>query len=456
MCVSSSKGQSISGSLAWKLFERFGAQIVQMLVSIVIARILEPTEYGSVAMLAIFINLATVFVESGLSSALIQKADAGNADQSAVFFYSMGMAVLLYIVLFFASPFVAAFYGMPQLESLLRVLALVLFPGAFNSLQISILSKRMQFKSQAKCSLLSVTVAGAAGILFALFGYGAWALVIYQLGNKILTSILLHYYLRWRPSLNFSISATFDLFRFGVRILGANLVDTLYHNLESLIIGKKFSAATLAFCDKGKMFPLVLIDNVDGAIQSVMYPSYALRQDDMPGLQKMLLKTISASTYLVYPLMIGLACAAEPLVWLILGEKWMGAVPFLEIYCVISALALLMTASFLFNSPFSILIAALIGEIVGTLLSAMPLQATIGVSLLQQFKACFNNLCMALVMGLFVYALTKAELAYPVMLLAQIVVGICVYAFESIVFKNCNYQFMKGAIFGVIKGRRSN
>ena len=122
MCVSSSKGQSISGSLAWKLFERFGAQIVQMLVSIVIARILEPTEYGSVAMLAIFINLATVFVESGLSSALIQKADAGNADQSAVFFYSMGMAVLLYIVLFFASPFVAAFYGMPQLESLLRVL----------------------------------------------------------------------------------------------------------------------------------------------------------------------------------------------------------------------------------------------------------------------------------------------------------------------------------------------
>lgn len=488
MPVGSGVGQSITGSLFWKLCERFGAQVIQMVVSIVIARILEPTEYGSVAMLAIFINLATVFVESGLSSALIQKTDADDDDRSAVFFYSMSMATLLYFLLFFCSPLIAAFYGMPQLETLLRGLALVLFPGAFNSLQISILSKRMEFKIQAKCSLASVAVAGAVGIALALMGYGAWALVAYQLGNKLLTCLLLHMHLRWLPKLGFSVRNTLGLLKFGVKLLGANLVDTLYHNLESLIIGKKFSAATLAFSDKGKMFPLVLIDNVDGAIQSVMFPSYALKQDDMPGLRKLLLKTISASTYLVFPLMVGLACAAEPLVWIILGDKWMGAVPFLVIYCAISSLfpfqtaglqalnaighsgdyfkvimvkrliglGLLVAAAFLFDSPFAILGAAFVGEIVGTVLSAIPLQMTVGVSLVQQVKVCLPNLGMALVMGVGVYLLALSGLPYPLMLLAQVVVGAGVYALESVLLRNENFEMVKGIATKVVRGKKAN
>lgn len=459
-----------------------------MVVSIVIARILEPTEYGSVSMLAIFINLATVFVESGLSSALIQKIDADEADRSAVFFYSMGMAMLLYLLLFFCSPFIAAFYGMPQLESLLKGLALVLFPGAFNSLQISILSKRMEFKTQAKCSLASVSVAGSIGITLALMGYGAWALVAYQLGNKLLTCLLLHMYLRWLPKLGFSVRNTIGLFKFGVKLLGANLVDTLYHNLESLIIGKKFSAATLAFSDKGKMFPLVLIDNVDGAIQSVMFPSYALKQDDMPGLRKLLLKTISASTYLVFPLMVGLACAAKPLVWIILGDKWTGAVPFLMIYCAISSLfpfqtaglqalnaighsgdyfrvimakrviglGLLVTAALLFDSPFAILGAAFVGEVVGTVLSAIPLQITVGVGLSQQLRACLPNFVMALVMGFAVFSLTLCGLPYPLMLIAQIVVGAAVYALESVLLRNENFEMVKGMAMKVVRGKKAN
>lgn len=486
--MTSGKNQSITGSLFWKLCERFGAQIIQMVVSIVIARILEPTEYGSVSMLAIFINLATVFVESGLSSALIQKTDTSDADCSAVFFYSMGMATLLYVLLFFCSPAIAAFYEMPQLKWLLRGLALVLFPGAFNSLQIAILSRRMEFKVQAKCSLIAVALSGVLGITLALLGYGAWALVAYQLGNKLLTCLFLHVNLRWLPRFGFSVKSTIGLFKFGVKLLGANLVDTLYHNLESLIIGKKFSAATLAFSDKGKMFPLTLIDNVDGAIQSVMFPSYSLKQDDMPGLRKLLLKTISASTYLVFPLMVGLACAATPLIGLILGEKWMGAVPFLVIYCGISSLfpfqtaglqalnavghsgdyfrvimakrlaglVMLAAAAFLFNTPYAILAAAFLGEVVGTVLSAVPLQVTIGVSLSQQLKACLPNFGMALIMGCPVYALTLAGLPYPLMLLAQIVVGITVYAVESILFHNENFEMVKRIVVKVIGRRRAS
>lgn len=488
MPVDSGKGQSITGSLLWKLCERFGAQIIQMVVSIVIARILEPTEYGSVAMVAVFINLATVFVESGLSSALIQKVDADDSDYSAVFFYSLGMAMLLYVLLFLCSPLIAAFYEMPQLEALLKGLALVLFPGAFNSLQISILSKRMEFKTQAKCGLVSVVVAGIVGVSLAFLGYGAWALVAYQLGNKLLTCVLLHVHLQWLPKFGFSVKSTVGLFKFGVKLLGANLVDTLYHNLESLIIGKKFSAATLAFCDKGKMFPLALIDNVDGAIQSVMFPSYALKQDDMPGLRRLLLKTISVSTYLIFPLMVGLACAAEPLVWLILGDKWMGAVPFLMIYCAICSLfpfqtaglqalnaigrsgdyfrvivakrliglGLLVAAAFLFDSPFAILAAALVGEVVGTALSAIPLRAAIGVSFAQQLEACLPNFGMALVMGCVAHLLTLTGLPYPLMLLAQIALGMAVYAAESVLLRNENFGMVKKVVVKAIGGKKGN
>lgn len=478
-----SKSNTISGSLFWKLCERFGLQVIQMVVSIVIARILEPTEYGSVAMLSIFISLATVFVESGLSSALIQKPDTDDADRSAVFFYSMVMALLLYVLLFACSPLIADFYGMPQLENLLRGLALVLFPGAFNSLQISILSKRMEFKTQAKASLAAVTISGSVGIALALMGFGAWALICYQLGARILTCLLLYSQLKWLPSLSFSLRKTVGLLRFGVKLLGANLVDTLYLNVESLIIGKKFSAATLAFCDKGKMFPLVLINNVDGSIQSVMFPSYALKQGDMPGLRKMLLKTISVSTYLTFPVMIGLACAAEPLVWLILGDKWMGAVPFLMIYCAICALfpfqtaglqalnaigrsgdyfrvivikrlaglVLLAIAAVLFDTPYAILVAAFLGEIVGTVLSAIPLQATIGVTLAEQFKVCAPNFCMALLMGCGVYALTFIGLPYPLLLLLQILAGVAIYSLESIAIKSENFKMLKEMCFKLLR-----
>lgn len=458
-----------------------------MVVSIVIARILEPTEYGSVAMLSVFISLATVFVESGLSSALIQKADSDDADRSAVFFYSMSMAALLYALLFFCSPAIAAFYAMPQLKGLLRGLALVLFPGAYNSLQIAVLSKRMEFRVQAKCSLAAVSLAGCIGVGLALAGFGAWALVVYQLGNKLIDCLLLYVHLRWLPRAGFSLRRTKGLLHFGVKLLGANLVDTFYHNLESLIIGKKFSAATLAYSDKGKMFPLILINNVDGAIQSVMFPSYALKQDDIPGLRKLLLKTISASTYFVFPLMVGLASAAKPLVWLILGDKWMGAVPFLVIYCAICllipfqtaglqalnaigrsgdylrvivlkrliGLVLLAGAAIFFDSPFAILTAAFVGEVVGTVLSAVPLQAVFGVTLYAQLRACALNFFMTFFMGLAVYALTLTGLPYPALLAMQVAVGAAVYAVESVVFDSENFEMVKKIVANAFRGMKT-
>ena len=485
MAKGSASPRSITSSLAWKLCEKFGAQFVQMVVSIVLARILAPTAYGSVAILNVFISLATVFVESGLSSALIQKVDADETDCSSVFFYSMGIAVLLYATLFIAAPLVAEFYSMPQLTEMLRVFALILFPGAFISLQISILSRCMEFRVQAQCGLIGVVISGIVGIISALLGSGAWALVVQQLGNKIIVCIALYWHIKWLPKLCFSFGQTRSLLSYGVKLLGANLVDKLYHNLESLIIGKKFSPATLAFCDKGKMFPLTLIDNVDGAIQSVMFPGYALRQNDIAGLRSLLSRSISMSTYLVFPLMVGLACTAEPLIWLILGEDWMGAVPFMVLYCAICALfpfqtaglqalnavgksgeylrvisikravgfALLLVAAICFESPYAILAAALLGEIAGVVLSAIPLSIVLGLSLMSLIGSCVGNALMSGIMGCFVYALTFTPLSYPLMLAVQIFIGVAVYVAESLLTDSENFAYLRSAVAKALRGR---
>lgn len=485
MAKRSAPSRSITSSFAWKLCEKFGAQFVQMVVSIVLARILAPTAYGSVAILNVFISLATVFVESGLSSALIQKVDADETDRSSVFIYSMGIAVLLYVILFICAPFIAEFYNMPQLAEMLRIFALILFPGAFNSLQVSILSKRMEFRVQAQCGLIGVVISGIVGIISALLGSGAWALVVQQLGNKIIVCISLYGHIKWLPKLRFSFGQTRSLLSYGVKLLGANLVDKLYHNLESLIIGKKFSPATLAFCDKGKMFPLTLIDNVDGAIQSVMFPGYALRQDDIKGLRSLLSRSISMSTYLVFPLMVGLACTAEPLIWLILGEDWMGAVPFMVLYCAICALfpfqtaglqalnavgksgeylrvisikravgfALLLVAAVCFESPYAILAAALLGEIAGVVLSAIPLSTVLGLSLMSQIGSCVGNALMSGIMGCFVYALTFTSLSYPLMLAVQILIGVVVYATESLLTGSENFAYLRSVVAKMLGGR---
>ncbi len=454
--------------------EKFGSQVAQLTVSIVIARILDPSEYGSVSMLTVFIQIATVFVQSGLSSALIQKADADETDRSSVFFYSLGMATLVYLLLFSSSGLIAQFYGMPELSKLLKVQALILFPGAINSLQVSILSKRLEFRKQFFSSITAVLVSGATGIGLALSGYGPWALVGQQLVSSLVTCAVLWRLVAWRPHFVFSFKKTKALLSFGIKLLGANLVDTLYHNLESLIIGKKFSASTLAFCDKGKMFPLILINNIDGSLQSVMFPMYSMRQEDMIGLKRMLRRTLSMSTYLVFPLMTGLAAAAVPVIDLVLGDKWLGAVPFLRMYCLIASLfpfqtaplqalnaigrsdlylraismkrsvglILLGIAALVFNTPYAVVATAIAAEIAGTIFSMQPMVAIFNYSPNEQLKDALKSLLLSAVMGISVYAVGQMNFSYFVMLLIQVIVGVILYAFLSYATNNENFAYL--------------
>lgn len=469
---------NIVSSLIWKFLERGGVQVTQFIVSIIIARLLVPADYGAVALLMIFISIATVFVQSGLNTALVQKKDADEVDITSVFYYSIGLSAIIYLCLFLCAECIADFYGMPDLIILLRVLALTLFPGALNSLQIAILSKRMMFKKQFYSSMAAAIVSGVMGILMAYNGYGAWALVGQQLSYQIVVCIVLLLLVDWHPKFIFSFNRTKSLLSFGVKLLGARLIDTVYHNLESLIIGKMFSAETLAFCNKGKQFPLTLIDNIDGSVQSVMLPAYSAKQDDLIAVKSMLRKTVSMSTYLAFPAMITLASMGTSLIGLVLGNKWLDAVPYLQLFCAVSMLIPLQTANlqainaigrsdvflklmtikrfvgviilcvsvFVYNSPFAVVVAALIIEIVSILINVPSNKKLLDYRFYEQIKDIFPNLLISLITGLLSYCISLGGYGYFITLVFQAIIAIISYIVLSKLTKNDNLNYVKSLL----------
>lgn len=464
----------VAHSLAWKFFERGGVQGTKFLVSIVIARLILPSAYGAVALLVIFTSLATIFVQSGLNTAIIQKKDADDADCSAVLLYTLGLAILLYAVLFVASPYIAVFFHLPELKSLLRVLAIILFPGAITSLQLAILSKRMEFKTQFYVSLISAVISGIIGIVMAYMNFEAWALVGQQLSYQCVACLLFSFSARWHMTFKTSFSRTKPLLKFGSKLLGANLINTLYHNLESLIIGKEFSPATLAFCDKGKMFPLTLIDNIDGSVQTVMLPAFAAKQNEPLVLKSMLRRTISISTYMSFAAMSLLAAAASPTIRLVLGEKWMDAVPYMQIFCIIAMLFPLQTANLeafnavgksgiylklmmwkravgtiilfssviVWHSPFAVVLAALIIEIASVMINAPYSRRILGYSLGEMISDILPNLGIAVFLGLSCWSIQFLITNPWILLGTQIIAGLAIFIGCSALFKNSNFEYI--------------
>ncbi|MFW6015999.1 MAG: lipopolysaccharide biosynthesis protein, partial [bacterium] len=335
----------VLSSLFWKFMERGGTQGIQFIIQLVLARLLLPEDYGLVALVTIFITIARVFVQSGFNTALIQKKDADEVDFSSVLYLSIFVAGILYIILFFTAPFIAEFYRNPQLISILRVLSITLFFGAFNSIQNAFVAKYMIFKKLFYSSLGSIFISGTLGIIAAYAGWGVWALVLQQLVNKISISIILWFTVEWRPVLAFSFKKVKGLFSFGSKLLVSSLLNTLYQDLRSLIIGRIYAPAMLGFYNRGKQFPSLIINNINGSIQSVMLPALSSHQDNRNRVKNMVRRSIVTSSYIVLPAMVGLAVVAEPLVKIILTDKWLPAVPFLQIFCVSSALMPIHTAN---------------------------------------------------------------------------------------------------------------
>ncbi|MCI5937799.1 MAG: lipopolysaccharide biosynthesis protein [Eubacterium sp.] len=338
------KKKVLSG-LVWKFGERIGAQAVSFIVSMVLARLLLPEDYGVVTMITIFIEIANVFVVSGFGQSLIQKKDADNLDFSSVFYFSVTMSWALYLIVFLAAPAAAGFYKEPLLTPMLRVMALKLPLAGVNSVQQAYVQKHMIFKRFFYSTLIGTVVSAVVGIVMAYQGFGAWALVAQYLTNSTMDTVILWITVKWRPDFRFSLSRMKSMFSFGWKMLVTELINTTYKQIRGLVIGKLYSKQDLAYYNQGQKLPNVIVTNLNSSIGSVLFPAMTTKQDDKPGLKKMVRLSIQVGSYIMWPLMIGLCVLAKPVIILIFSERWLFCVPFMQIACIQYALEPVQTAN---------------------------------------------------------------------------------------------------------------
>ncbi len=477
--------QSIVTGMIWKLLERGGVQGVQFIVQIILARLLLPSDYGILALVVIFITIANVFVQSGLSTSLIQKKIVDEIDLSSVFFVSLVIATFLYFVLYVTAPMIAVFYEKVSLVPVLRVLAITLFPGAFNSIQNSIISRNMQFRRLFYSSIGAGIFSGVVGVSMAYMGYGIWALVAQQLCNSLVITIILWFSVPWRPIMKFSLAKIKILFSFGWKLLLSSLIETIYRELRSLIIGKIYSPEILGYYNRGQQFPQLIVNNISGSIQSVMLPALSTQQEYTYRVKNMVRRSIVVSSFIVFPLMVGLAVVAEPLVIVILTEKWLPTVPFLQILCASFALWPIHTANlqainamgrsdiFLkleivkkivglsilaISLPFGIYALALgevLSGIASSFINAYPNKKLLNYGYGEQIKDILPSLFISLIMGAVVYTLLFLHFSALVTMVLQIFIGILVYIILATVFKLECYRYLVDTLLVLVRGMTS-
>lgn len=324
--------------LFWSFFERIGRQGIQFIIGIILARLLLPDQFGLIAMLSIFIAVAQTFVDSGFSSALIQKQDASHLDECSIFYFNILVGFMGAGVMFISAPWIATFYQIPLLTPLARVLSLNLIINAFGVVQSTLLTKRIDFKAQMKISMIATVLSGSIGVTMAYQGYGVWSLVAQSIGGNLFGVILLWFFLPWRPSWAFSWVSLRSMFPFGSRLLFSGLLDTIYNNLYFVVIGKMFSATDLGYYTRAQQTQQMPVDNLSSTVNRVTFPVFSSIQDDKARLKRSIQKALSTLALFNFPLMIGLAVVAKPLVLVLLTDKWLPCVPYLQLLCVVGLL----------------------------------------------------------------------------------------------------------------------
>lgn len=452
-------------SLLWRFLERCGAQGVTFLVMIVLARLLAPEVYGLMALVTVFTNILQVFVDSGMGNALIQKKDADDLDFSSVFFFNMVMCIALYMLLFFCAPHIANFYHNPELTSVIRVLGITLLIAGVKNVQQAYISRKLQFKRFFFATLGGTIGAAVIGIAMAYMGFGIWALVVQSLFNSMIDTIILWLTVRWRPKLCFSFARLNGLLRYGWKLLVSALLHTLYTNLRTLIIGKLYTSADLAYYEKGQSFPTLIVSNINASIDSVLFPAMSNVQDSRENVKAITRRAIVTSSYLIWPMMVGLAVVAKSLVVLLLTDKWLAAVPFLQISCFALGLEPLQTANLnaikamgrsdiylkleIVKKTISIAIlllsmhlgvkaiavSGLAYSVIATMFNAAPNKKLLGYSYFEQIKDILLPFALALLMGVIVYPIALFSMPMSLTLVAQVALGVIFYVGVSVILK---------------------
>ena len=459
-------------SLIWKLLERGSVQVVTFVVTIVLARILVPEDYGLIALVLVFINISNVIVDGGLNMALVQKKDADNVDFSTIFYTSLLLATILYLVLYFFSGAIAEFYGRPELVPVIKVLGVSLFFYAITSIQKAFLSRNLLFKNLFYSSLGAVVISGVLGIWMAKMGYGVWALVVQNLSVQVITAIIMWFTVKWRPQIVFSYERFKGLFNFGWKIFASNFLINLFINVRSLIIGKVYTASALGYFDRGKQFPALIIENINASIQAVLFPVLSGEQDNVQVVKAMVRRSIKMSAFIIFPLVIGLVVTAEPLIYALLTEKWMGAVPFIQIFSfaymlmpmqianlqaiqalghsgttlkielikkVIELLILIITVSI---SVLAIAWGIVAFNIICLFINVVPNKKLLNYGIKEQVKDVIRIFLIALTMGGSIYWIKFLNIPVIAVLFLQFIVGVAIYMGLCLLFKEDSFMYL--------------
>jgi len=475
--------KSTLGGLTWKLLENFGTQSIGLVIQIVLARILMPEDYGVIALTAVFIIIANVFVQTGFSSALIQRKNVSDIEYSSVFFAGIFVSMILYLVMFIGAPFIATFYSEPILKWVLRVQSFTIVFSGLSSVQNAILVRNLQFKKSFKYRLLGIFLQGITGISLAVLGYGVWSLVIANIVNSVVIAVSLWSVVDWKPQLSFSFSKLGDLFSFSSRILSISLLDTIYNSVTSLIIGKSFDSATLGYYNRGMQIPTLIMINTDGAISAVMFPVLSKCQTDRVKFVSVFRRSLRTSCFIIFPMMIGLATIAEPLTILLLTEKWLLSVPFMRILsltCMTWPFSISYQAfnaigrsdvSLKFNiagksigislmvlsiryGVYALVMSSFVSSILIVMIGAYLTKRIIGYTIVQQINDVFPSLLLSLCMGAVVYTMNFLSIVVWQILVLQIVVGAIIYIGLAKIFKIESFSYLIVTIKEIIKDRK--
>ena len=461
-------------NLVWKFAERITAQFVTLVVSIILARLLDPSHYGIISIVTIFITLANVFVSDSFGSALIQKKDADPLDFYSVLYFNIVFSVILYAVLFIAAPYISSFYGSGYeiLTPVLRVLSLRIILSAINSVQQAYVSRQMMFRKFFWSTLFGTVISAIVGITMAYNGFGVWSLVAQYLTNTTVDTFVLNQTMHFKIRRMFSLGRLKRLIPYGAGILGTKLLITGYQELRALLIGKVYSSADLAYYDKGKQFPNLIVTNIDSSVAAVLFPKMSKAQDEPDKIKVSTRLSIRFSAFVMCPMMLGLAAIAKPFVQVILTEKWMPCVPLLQLFCIVYLFQPIHTANMqaikaigrsdiylnleLIKKSIELICLILVVKVsvnaivvsmasltvAFTFVNSVPNRKLLHYSFLEQMQDIIPSIGMGIVMASLVFLIGKLELPTLPLLAVQIICGACVYTILAYLTRNKELWFL--------------
>ena len=463
---------NVISNFIWRFAERCGAQAVQFIVSIVLARLLMPEVYGTIALITVITTILNVFVDSGMGTALIQKKDADSVDFSTVFYFNMFVCIILYVGLFICSPWIAYFYKDATLTPVIRVLGLTIVISGVKNIQQAYVSKTMQFKRFFFSTLGGTIGAAIIGIWMAYKGFGVWALVTQQIFNAMVDTLILWITVKWRPKKEFSFERLKGLFSYGWKLLASSLLDTVYNNIRQLIIGRMYTPSDLAFYNRGKQFPDLIITNINTSIDSVLLPTMSQEQENKERVKIMTRRAIKTSTYIMAPLMMGLAFCATPVIRLILTEKWLSCVPYMQIFCITSmfypvhtanlnaikamgrsdaylkleiikkVIGMALLLSTMWFGVMAMAYSLLVSSVLSQIINSWPNRKLLNYGYLEQLKDILPGIILAVVMGICVYPVQWIGLSDIITLCIQVALGVIIYIIGSKIFKLESFEYI--------------